>query len=194
MRLIGAFVLGLVAASVPVVSVARREECTSAQPPDAAPHYLVLTSPGTARELSCGPLSASVALEPVASATEATLRLEDESVVGVIFDRAALESLPDGMLSRWLTSSGGRRVLIGLDLTHWEVELYFWSPPGSFDSLTPDQRGQSPDLSSRPHLARFSVQGGPGERSCRGEGTIAYGAPEVLASILVQTAKPCVFN
>jgi hypothetical protein len=190
MRLLTAFVIGLLAATIPLVAVATREGCTSEQSPEDAPRYLVLTSAATMRSLRCGPAGGSVALERVRSGAEASARIEDERVAGIIFDRSALEALPGGTVREWLGTGSGR-VLVGLQMTHWEVELYFTSPPAPRESLRPDQRGESTDLEGRPYLTRMSFQALPSGGTCAGTGTVVHTRPEVLASILVQTARGC---
>jgi hypothetical protein len=172
----------------PIASLAMRDECTSTQPPEEAPRYLMLTAPATERALRCGPVAASVALERVGSAGEASARLDDAEVAGIIFDRSTLESLPDGLVQQWLITGTGR-ILIGLQLTHWEVQLYFSSPPEPRSSLTPDQRGESTDLVGRAYLARLHFKR-TGSETCGGRGTV-YSSESRLPSILLRTAEGC---
>ena len=186
-RALIALLVGVLAAAVPIVATTRRD-CVAPEVAGDAPRYLLLTSGPAARELLCGPAGEEIRFERVASPAEASARIQDESVAGIVFDRAALEALPGGVAQDWLTTGSGR-VLVGLQLTHSEVELRMNNPPRSPDSLLPGQRGESTDLRGRHYVARLhfkTYRGG----TCGGRGTAVYPTQSVLGSWLLQMATP----
>lgn len=188
-RLVAAFCLGLVAAAIPILTSTTPENCSTATPPDDAPRYLVLTSDSTSRGLRCGPVGGAVVLERVASHGEASARLEDEAVAGIIFDRGALEAALDGAVRGWLVAGNGN-VLIGMSLTKWEVEAYLNSPPVPLDELPPEQRGESTYLRAYEYVARLRFQRFE-NGTCGGRGTPAYTSESRLAELLVRSAEGC---
>ncbi|MEX2446639.1 MAG: hypothetical protein WD734_04800 [Dehalococcoidia bacterium] len=171
-----ALLLGLALASVPIV--ASRGDCVASIAPADAPRYLLLASDEVARDLACGAAGEAVHLVRVVSTDEASAQIADESIAGIVFDRSAYEATPGGVPGQWLRAGDGR-VLAGIDVTHWEIELRLSAPPRTASELTAAQRGETADLQPH-HLGRVHADGASG-----GSGTVALRGPSAIARLLV---------
>jgi hypothetical protein len=175
-----AAIIGLVAASIPVLVT--RGRCVQDAPPDA-PRYLLLTSDRKASELRCS-LGASVRLEMVASASDVERRIFDRAIAGLVLDRDGLAAAPDAM--KW-TSAGDGRAIVGLQLTHWELEC--GCPARAHELLSPDQRGESTDLVGRTFVGR-AVLTRSASGTAGGRGTTVYAGEAMLGELLRSMAGP----
>lgn len=112
---LAAFVAGLVIAVLPVIATRDRTCAVPEGPRPGAPVYLAFASDRRIDELRCE-ARGGIAFELVRTPEEAATRIADESVTGILLDRAAYARLRPGEVNRWLALGTGRAV-VALDLT-----------------------------------------------------------------------------
>jgi hypothetical protein len=189
--LLVALLVGLAAASVPILASTREHCGDGPRPPEDAPRYLLLASNAVAADLLCGVPAEAIRFERVTSAGAVSQRIEDEAIAGVVFDRAMYETVPGGVPRLWLTTGSGR-VIVGLQMTQQEVDLRMQDPPSPVSLLPPEQRGETSDLQGRAYFGYRSIRQ-RGSGNCGGSGT-SYSSPTLLAERLKQFAERCNFG
>ncbi len=182
-RLALALILGLLAATVPILA-------TSGQCPQTAssevPRYLIYASDESTHEIRCS-AGTHATFERMRSADAVTSRVRDEAVAGVIVDRYTNVTLPREAVATWASTGSGRTVIgLGLRRAVDPIAAAAAKPMSSRSVFeVPPDDPRRPGLQSIGHVSYKSCASG----TSGGEGTIEYSGRSPLGALLTDRSR-----